>query len=102
MINVDLETPNVSGGGTDCQSVLHEALGRHFDLTVHVLGCGNRGSRAVHRPPTRYWDDNNGEGYTLQQVVERIRELRAQHRMARRRAERVARPGLGTISPADE
>lgn len=79
MINVDLEAPNVSGGGTDCQSAQHEVLGRHFDLTVHVLGCGSRGSRAVNRPPTRYWDDNNGEGYTLQQVLERIHELRAQH-----------------------
>ena len=79
MINVDLEAANVSGGGTDCQSAQHEALGRHFDLTVHLLGCGCRSTRAVHRPPTRYRDDNNGEGYTLQQVIQQIRELRAQH-----------------------
>lgn len=79
MINVDLEARNVSGGGRNSQSAQHEALGRHFDLTVHVLGCGSRGSVAVHRPPTRYWDDNNSEGYTLQQVIERIHELREQH-----------------------
>lgn len=79
MINVDLEAPNVTDGGTDCQSAMHEELGRHFDLTVHALNCGSRNSRAVHRPPTRYWDDNNGEGYTLQQVIDRIHALRVQH-----------------------
>jgi hypothetical protein len=89
MINVDLEAPNVSGGGTDCQSDLHEPLGRHYDLTVHVLGCGTHGSRSVHRPPTRYWDDNDGKGYTLQQVVERILELQAKHRDAHARRCRI-------------
>src|SRR5262245_31813283 len=53
MINVDLEAPNVSGGGTDCQSAMHEELGRPFDLTVNVLGCGSANSRPVDRPPTR-------------------------------------------------
>jgi len=80
MLNVDLETKNVSGGGpTDCQSASHEPFRRHFDLTVHVLGCPARGSRAVQRPPTRYWDDNEGAGYTLNRLVERIGKLRAQH-----------------------
>ena len=46
MINVDLETKNVSGGATDCQSELHEAFGRHFDLTVHSIGCACRRARA--------------------------------------------------------
>jgi hypothetical protein len=79
MINVDLETANESGGGTDCHSAQHKSYGSHFDLTVHMLSCGSHGSRAVHRPPTRYWDDNEGEGYTLLQVTERIRELRVKH-----------------------
>jgi len=79
MINVDLETPNVSGGSTDCQSNLHEPLGRHFDLTVHAVGCAVRGIRAVHRPPRRYWDDNDGAGYSLEAVVERVRALRGEH-----------------------
>jgi hypothetical protein len=78
MINVDLETLNVSGGKPNCQSAMHEGLGRHYDLTVHALGCGTRGSRSVHRPPTRYWDDNDGEGYSLPQVIERIAALRVQ------------------------
>jgi hypothetical protein len=82
MINVDLETLNVSGGSTDCQSTLHEPLGRHFDLTVHYVGCAIRGSRAVHRPPTRYWDDNSGAGYSFDAVVDRVRALRAEHRAA--------------------
>jgi hypothetical protein len=79
MINVDLEALNVSGGSTDCQSGLHELLGRHFDLTVHALGCAIRGARAVSRPPKRYWDDNGGTGYGFETVVERVRTLRAQH-----------------------
>src|SRR4051794_6748100 len=79
MINVDLETPNVSGGPTDCPSNLHEHLGRHFDLTVHAVGCAIRGARAVDRPPKRFWDDNHGTGYTLDGVVERVRALRAEH-----------------------
>ena len=79
MINVDLETRNVSGGSTDCPSAMHERLGRHFDLTVHALGCTVRGGRAVHRPPTRYWDDNRGAGYTLEEVVQKVHSLRTQH-----------------------
>ena len=79
MINVDLEAPNVSGGGTDCQSELHEGFGRHYDLTVHERGCRCRNSRSVNRPPTRYWDDNDGEGYSLEEVVERLRTLQAEH-----------------------
>ena len=79
MINVDLETRNVSGGSTDCQSKLHEPLGRHFDLTVHDVGCAVRGGRAVNRQPTRYWDDNGGAGYSLEAVVQTVRSLRTQH-----------------------
>ena len=80
MINVDLETPNVIGGGsTDCPSKLHEPLGRHFDLTVHAVGCTARNRRAVDHAPTRYWDDNNGAGYDLDAVVQRVQLLRAEH-----------------------
>ena len=80
MINVDLEAANISGGGgTDCQSRMHERFGRHFDLTVHALACGSRNSRSAHRLPSRYWDNNNGEGYSLEQVVARIHELRSEH-----------------------
>lgn len=79
MINVDLETPNISGGSTDCQSKLHEPLGRHFDLTVHALDCVVRGTRAVNRRPTRYWDDNEGAGYDLDAVVQKLRLLRGEH-----------------------
>jgi len=79
MINVDLETRNVSGGATDCQSALHKAYGRHFDLTVHALGCGCRKGVGTHRPPTRYWDDNNGKGYALQEVVNKIQAIQATH-----------------------
>ena len=71
MINIDLETPNASGGSTDCQSNLHEPLGRHFDLTVHAVGCAIRGVRAADRPPKRYWDDNKGAGYSFEAVVAR-------------------------------
>jgi len=78
MINVDLETRNVSGGSTDCQSTLHESFGSHFDLTVHAIGCAAQGARAVNRP-TRYWDDNGGAGYSLYAVVQRVRSLRAEH-----------------------
>jgi hypothetical protein len=78
MINVDLETKNLSGGKPECPSKMHSDLGRHYDLTVHALDCGSR-SRPAHRPPTRYWDDNSGEGYALDALLERIRELRAHH-----------------------
>src|SRR5262245_34467528 len=80
MINVDLEDTNIRNGGADnCPSILHQNLGDHYDLTVHVLGCGRRYSREVDRPPTRYWDDNGGAGYTLQGVIGKIHELLAQH-----------------------
>jgi hypothetical protein len=80
MINVDLETKNVSGGATDCKSELHKKKGhgRHFDLTVHILGCGCRRGGGANRS-TRYWDDNHGKGYTLQGVVEKVKEIQAQH-----------------------
>jgi hypothetical protein len=79
VINVDLETPNVSGGSTDCQSPLHDTLGRHFDLTVHAIGCAARRGHAANRPPTRYWDDDGGAGYSLDAVVQRVRSLQTQH-----------------------
>ena len=60
MINVDLETKNVSGRETHCRSKAHEAHGRHYDLTVHELGCKYRRVGGTHRP-TRYWDDGDGE-----------------------------------------
>jgi hypothetical protein len=76
MINVDLESAN---GGNDCKSALHDGLGPHFDLTVHALGCQVHGARVVDRPPTRYWDDNAGQGYPFAEVVERVRALRLKH-----------------------
>lgn len=75
MINIDLETRNLSEGRPNCPSALHEKCGRHYDLTVHVLGCGSRNSRAVHRPPSRYWDDKDGEGYTFKEAVERLQGI---------------------------
>ena len=97
MINIDLETRNVSGGGTDCQLTLHNTIGPHYDLTVHVLGCGSRSSRSVQRPPTRYWDDNSGRGYTLQQAIDRILALCAQH--ANAHARRCRNCGVETHVP---
>jgi hypothetical protein len=79
VINVDLELKNVSGSSNDCPSKLHENLGPHFDLTVHALQCQVRGSRMVSRPPTRYWIDNGGHGYSLGDVVVRVRALGLQH-----------------------
>ena len=92
MINVDLETKNVSGGATDCKSALHKAHDRHFDLTVHILGCGCRRVGGAHRS-TRYWDDNDGKGYTLQEVVKRLQEIRTQHAGAYSRRCRVCSVG---------
>jgi hypothetical protein len=88
MINVDLETRNICGTSTDCQSALHEPLGRHFDLTVHALSCAIRGGRAADRPK-RYWEDDGGGGYTFQGVVEKVRALRAEHPQAYPRRCRV-------------
>ncbi len=89
MINVDLETMNISGGATDCRSALHEGHGRHYDLTVHALGCRHRQGTGTHRPPSRYWDDNEGAGYTLEEVIERIRILQSQHKRAYGRRSRA-------------
>jgi hypothetical protein len=75
MINVDLETRNVYGGATNCDSREHRNLGRHFDLTVHDFDRGCRGPRAAHRPPKRYWDDNGGKGYTSERLAGRIQAL---------------------------
>lgn len=85
VINVDLETKNINGGTNDCPSKLHAELGLHFDLTVHSVDCPVRGARMVSRPPTRYWDDNQGHGYSVDEVVARIRALVAQYSDARPR-----------------
>src|SRR5690349_9516919 len=79
MIDIDLETQNECGGAPDCPSGLHQVLGPHFDLTVHKIGCGRRNSKSVSRPPSHYWDDNDGSGYTLEKVAERLRELQTEH-----------------------
>ena len=79
VINVDLESKNVSGGANDCPSKLHESLGPHFDLTIHSLDCPVRGARMVSRPPTRFWDDNQGHGYSGEEVVAQIRALVTQN-----------------------
>jgi hypothetical protein len=78
MINLDLESKNSSAAG-NCQSKLHDALGLHFDLTVHAVGCQIRGGRAVDRQPTRYWDDKGGAGYSFGDVVDLARALKASH-----------------------
>jgi hypothetical protein len=75
MINVDLESPNV----VDCRSKLHEAYGRHYDLTVHRLNCGSRNKNSVGGRSTRFWDDNDGAGYLIEQVVQRVQQLHIQH-----------------------
>jgi hypothetical protein len=85
MINVDLETKNLYGGRPECDSEMHRRLGRHFDVTVHSIACGSRNSRSAHRPPTRYWDDKKGEGYTLPEVIALIHEIREQHSNAHAR-----------------
>jgi hypothetical protein len=79
MINVDMETKNVTGGRSNCPSQLHETLGPHFDLTIHAVGCQVHGGRVVSRPPMRYWDDNGGTGYTFDEVVQLARALKAKH-----------------------
>lgn len=75
IINVDLETRNVYGGSTNCESLNHRNLGRHFDLTVHDFDRGCRNSRAANRPPKRYWDDNGGKGYIVDKLVGKIKAL---------------------------
>jgi hypothetical protein len=97
MINVDLEAPNETGSGTDCRSELHRNLGRHFDLTVHTLGCTHRNRRSVNRPPRRFWDNNGGAGYTLQGVVERLGKLQLEHPDAHPR--RCGRCGVEAYLP---
>ena len=79
IINVDLETPNVDGGRMDCKSALHADLGPHYDLTVHAISCGSRNRRSAHNPPTRYWLHNEEAGYNLDDAVEQVRRLSAQH-----------------------
>lgn len=88
MINVDFETKNKAGGQTDCKSELHQNLGPHYDLTVHKLGAPCRRKNAPHRPPTRYWDDNDGNGYNLTGVVHQIRSIIAQRGGHARRCRR--------------
>lgn len=75
MINVDLERTNVYGGKTNCDSVDHRSIGEHFDLTVHDFDKGCRGLQAAHNPPTRWWDDNGGVGYTTEELSLRLRAL---------------------------
>lgn len=78
VINVDLESKNViNGGATDCQSVLHQTYGRHFDLTIHAFGSNCYKSNSVDRPPTRYWEPHGDKGYTLAEVVVRLQEIHA-------------------------
>ena len=98
MINVDVESTNVAGGGPDdCPSALHRHLGDHYDLTVHSLDCGSRNSRAVHRPPSRFWDDNQKDGYTFEEVISRVRELREEYPKAYPR--RCSRCGVDSHRP---
>jgi hypothetical protein len=78
MINVDLDKKNVRGGSMPCESEMHARLGAHHDLTVHALGCSTRkrqknGEFGVNRRPIRWWDHGDEAGYTLEEVVERIR-----------------------------
>ena len=78
MLNVDLDQKNESGG-EDCKSDLHLDIGRHADLTVHRLGCGHRPEGTVRRPELRWWDDNNGEGYTLKEIIQVIHQMQSEH-----------------------
>ena len=75
MVNVDLETQNMSGGDPDCRSGGHRGLGWHDDLTVHLLGCSYRRGRGAHRE-RRYWDDNDEQGYSIDEVTDLINEIR--------------------------
>jgi predicted nucleic acid-binding protein len=97
MINVDRETRHVSGGSsTGCRSTMHKRLGRHFDLTVHALGCASR-RRGVHGPSTRYWDDNDGAGYGLDAVVKRVEAIQRERPDAHPR--RCRRCGVEAYAP---
>lgn len=75
VINVDLERTNKYRGKTGCDSADHRDFGAHFDLTVHDMNKGCRNSRSVQRPPTRYWDDNRGNGYSVEKLKERLQAL---------------------------
>ena len=78
MINVDLEAKNDYGRETDgCPSARHQQLGWHYDLTVHSLECRCRRGGGAEPRPKRFWDHNNERGYTLQEVIERLRAIRA-------------------------
>ena len=78
MLNADFEAKNVYGNGK-CKSDLHRAVGLHADLTVHRLGCGHRPEGTVRRPDLRWWEDNNGEGYTLQEIIRVIHQIQSEH-----------------------
>lgn len=82
-MNVDLEQQNVANGpGIDCKSELHSGHGLHYDITIHAIGCSCRNSRAVNRPPSRYWDDNEGKGYSLDEILAQLRAIRDEHQAA--------------------
>lgn len=97
MINIDLEVLNEFNGDPACASALHVAYGKHYDLTVHALGCSTRNSRSVSNRTKRYWDDNNGSGYSLEAVIQRVRELQLQERNAF--ARRCGRCGVSQHLP---
>jgi hypothetical protein len=87
MINVDRELSNRPGDEPNCRSPLHTALGAHFDLTVHTLGCYHRRGGGAQRE-RRYWEDNDGHGFTLADVTRRLEEIRATMRGAQLRRSR--------------
>lgn len=75
MINVDHETKNVRGGsGVNCASALHRQFENHFDLTIHELGASCKRKNSVSRD-TRYWDDNDGDGYSFCDLPTKIDQI---------------------------
>jgi len=74
-IKVDLETCNIAGGEPNCRSPMHARHGRHYDITIHSFPSRCRSGRGARRPPTRYWDDNSRQGYTLKGVVTQARVI---------------------------
>jgi hypothetical protein len=76
MINVDQELSNRLGAEPKCRSPLHAALGAHFDLTMHTVGCHYRRNGGAQRGK-RYWDDNGGYGFSLANVTHRLEEIHA-------------------------
>ena len=101
IINVDLEYKNEWGAGPDnCPSEMHKGLGPHYDITVHVLGCGCLNKRSVNRPPDREWFTNNGVGYTLSEVVKKVERLISLHGNAyARRCTRRKKDGVPEHRP---